>query len=147
MIAIGSDHGGYELKQGLIHYFKQMNWAYEDFGTNNESSVDYPDYGIKVGEAVAKGGYAFGIVICGTGIGISISANKVKGIRCALVYDNHTATLAKEHNNANVIALGGRTTKLDEAISLINHFKDASFELRHQKRLDKMAAYEGKNHE
>ncbi|MDY0346141.1 MAG: ribose 5-phosphate isomerase B [Acholeplasma sp.] len=142
MIAIGSDHGGYELKTGLIAYFKKMQWPYEDFGTHGDASVDYPDYGIKVGEAVAKGNYEFGIVICGTGIGISISANKVKGIRCALIYDIHTATLAKQHNNANVIALGGRTTNLADAIKMVEAFKHETYEPRHQKRIDKMSKYE-----
>ena len=142
MIAIGSDHGWFELKKGLIAFFEKMNWPYEDFGTYGETSVDYPDYGIKVAEAVATKKYAFGIVICGTGIGISISANKVKTIRCALVYDVHTATLAKQHNNANVIALGGRTTSLELAIEMIEAFKNETFDSRHQKRLDKLAKYE-----
>ncbi|PKK87224.1 MAG: ribose 5-phosphate isomerase B [Tenericutes bacterium HGW-Tenericutes-8] len=147
MIAIGSDHGGYELKEGLIAYFKENKIPYQDFGTDGNASVDYPDYGIKVGEAVAKGKYEFGIVICGTGIGISISANKVKGIRCALIYDITTATLAKQHNNANVIALGGRTTTLANAIKMVETFRNETYELRHQKRLDKMSAYEEACHE
>lgn len=145
MIAIGSDHGGYELKQGLIAYFQKQGWTFEDFGTHSVSSVDYPDYGVKVGEAVVKGKYEFGIVICGTGIGISISANKVTGVRCALVYDKLTATLAKQHNNANVLAFGGRTTKLENAIEMVKAFKGVSYEPRHQQRLDKMSAYESKH--
>lgn len=145
MIAIGSDHGGFELKQGLIEYFEKQSLAFEDFGTHNNSSVDYPDYGIKVGEAVAKGGYEFGIVICGTGIGISISANKVSGIRCALVYDKLTASLAKQHNNANVLALGGRTSTLSQAIEMVEAFRAETYELRHQKRLDKVSLYERKH--
>jgi len=142
MIAIGSDHAGFELKEKLIAYFKENQMPFEDFGTNGMASVDYPDYGIKVGEAVAKGNYAFGIVICGTGIGISISANKVKGVRAALVYDENTARLARLHNNANVIALGGRTHSIELAIHLVETFKNESFELRHQKRLDKISIYE-----
>lgn len=142
MIAIGSDHAGYELKQQLIAYFKEKQIPFEDFGTHGLESVDYPDYGIKVGEAVATGNYSFGIVICGTGIGISISANKVKGVRAALVYDENTARLAKQHNNANVIALGGRTHSLPLAIRLVETFKNETFETRHQKRLDKLANYE-----
>lgn len=145
MIAIGSDHGGYTLKQALIEYFNEKGYAYKDFGTNGEASVDYPDYGTKVGEAVVKGGFEFGIVICGTGIGISISANKVKGVRCALVYDVHTATLARQHNNANVIALGGRTTPVYKAIEMVEAFKNEVFESRHQKRLDKMSKYESEH--
>ncbi len=142
MIAIGSDHAGYELKQQLIAYFKEKQLSYQDFGTDGLASVDYPDYGIKVGEAVATGKYEFGIVICGTGIGISISANKVKGIRAALIYDENTARLAKMHNNANVIALGGRTHSFELAVKLVETFRNETYELRHQKRLDKLAIYE-----
>ena len=142
MIAIGSDHAGYELKQQLIAYFKEKQIPFEDFGTHGLASVDYPDYGIKVGEAVATGNYAFGIVICGTGIGISISANKVKGVRAALIYDENTASLAKRHNNANVIALGGRTHSIELAIKLFETFKNETFEARHQQRLDKLSNYE-----
>ena len=95
-----------------------------------------------MGEAVATGKYEFGIVICGTGIGISISANKVKGIRAALIYDENTARLAKMHNNANVIALGGRTHSFELAVKLVETFRNETYELRHQKRLDKLAIYE-----
>lgn len=142
MIAIGSDHAGFELKQQLTQYFIEKGIPFEDFGTDGLASVDYPDYGIKVGEAVATGKYEFGIVICGTGIGISISANKVKGIRAALIYDENTAKLAKQHNNANVIALGGRTHPFELAVKLVEAFKNETFESRHQKRLDKLANYE-----
>lgn len=142
MIAIGSDHAGYELKQQLTQYFKEQGIPFEDFGTDGLASVDYPDYGIKVGEAVATGMYEFGIVICGTGIGISISANKVKGVRAALIYDENTAKLAKQHNNANVIALGGRTHPFEMAVKLVEAFRNEVFETRHQRRLDKLAHYE-----
>lgn len=142
MIAIGSDHAGYELKAQLTHYFKDQNIPFQDFGTDGLASVDYPDYGIKVGEAVATGKYEFGIVICGTGIGISISANKVKGIRAALIYDENTAKLAKQHNNANIIALGGRTHPFELAVKLVETYRNETFEARHQKRLDKLTKYE-----
>jgi ribose 5-phosphate isomerase B len=142
MIAIGSDHAGFELKQQLIAYFKEKQIPYQDFGTDGLASVDYPDFGIKVGEAVATGNYAFGIVICGTGIGISISANKVKGVRAALIYDENTARLAKQHNNANVVALGGRTHPFELAVKLVETFRNETFESRHQKRLDKLSTYE-----
>lgn len=142
MIAIGSDHAGYELKQQLIAYFKEKEIPYKDFGTDGLALVDYPDYGIKVGEAVVSGNYAFGIVICGTGIGISISANKVKGVRAALIYDENTARLAKQHNNANVIALGGRTHPFELAVKLVETFRNETYEPRHQKRLDKLSIYE-----
>lgn len=144
MVVIASDHGGYELKQGLIAYFKTKNIPYIDLGTNGIESVDYPDFGIKLGEEVIKHKRDLGIAICGTGIGISIAANKVDGIRAALIYDENTARLAKEHNNANVIALGGRTTKLDDAIKYVEVFLNTQFEERHQLRLDKITKYEEK---
>lgn len=137
-LAIGSDHGGYELKEYLKSYFDKNHIDYDDFGTNSNESVDYPDYGKKVALAVLAKPYDFGIVICGTGIGISIAANKVKGIRAALVYDELTARLAKEHNRANIIALGGRTTKKEDAIKIVKAFMDATYETRHQKRIDKI---------
>lgn len=144
MILIASDHGGFELKEGLIKYFQEKKIPYKDLGTNNTDPVDYPDLGIKLGEEFLKGSYEMGIVICGTGIGISIAANKVKGIRAALVYDENTAMLAKEHNKANVLALGGRTTKLEDAIKYFEIFRKTKFEERHQKRIDKISNYEVK---
>ncbi|RJX27910.1 MAG: ribose 5-phosphate isomerase B [Acholeplasma sp.] len=143
-IAIGSDHGGYELKEKIKSFLILENHDVTDYGTNSLASVDYPDYGKKVGEAVVNGTYDFGIVLCGTGIGISIAANKVKGVRAALVYDDNTAYLAKAHNNANVIALGGRTTSEEAAISIVNTFMNTTFEPRHQSRLDKIKNIEGK---
>lgn len=137
-VAIGSDHGGYELKEFLKLYFKGRDISYDDLGTNSMESVDYPDFGKKVAEAVLKKAYDFGIVICGTGIGISIAANKVAGIRAALVYNEETARLAREHNNANIIALGGRTTTPEDAVKIVDAFMKATFEERHQKRLDKI---------
>lgn len=144
MIIIASDHGGFKLKEGIIKYFKENNIDYKDLGTYNEESVDYPDYGIKLGEEYMKGNYELGIVLCGTGIGISIAANKVKGIRAALVYDENTAKLAKEHNNANVISFGGRTTKLEDAIKYIEIFRNTKYEPRHQNRIEKISKYEVK---
>lgn len=137
-VAIGSDHGGYELKEFLKLYFKGRDISYDDLGTNSMESVDYPDFGKKVAEAVLTKAYDFGIVICGTGIGISIAANKVAGIRAALVYNEETARLAREHNNANIIALGGRTTTPEDAVKIVDAFMKATFEERHQKRLDKI---------
>lgn len=137
-IAIGSDHGGYELKEYLKSYFDKNHIEYNDFGTNSNDSVDYPDFGKKVALAVLAKPYDFGIVICGTGIGISIAANKIKGIRAALVYDEQTAKLAKEHNKANIIALGGRTTTNENAIKIVEAYMKATFEDRHQKRVDKI---------
>lgn len=146
-IAIGSDHGGYSLKEELKKYFEKEKIDFDDFGTDSTQSVDYPIYGEKVALAVLSKPYDFGIVICGTGIGISIAANKVKGIRAALVYDEQTARLAKEHNNANIIALGGRTTTKDDAIKIVNAYMDADFEGRHQKRIDKIKDIEESCHE
>lgn len=143
-VAIGSDHGGYELKEKIKSYLNSHNVSVVDYGTNSSDPVDYPDFGEKVGHAITQGDFDFGIVLCGTGIGISIAANKVKGVRAALVYDDTTARLAKEHNNANIIALGGRTTTYEKAISIINTFSQATYEKRHQKRLDKIKNIEGK---
>ena len=141
-IAIGSDHGGYQLKEQIKNFFLDQNLAFNDFGTDSLKSVDYPDFAEKVGKAVLSKDYDFGIVICGTGIGISIAANKIPGVRAALVYDEHTAHLAKEHNNANIIALGGRTTSFDDAKKIIKAYMNASFETRHQHRLDKISDLE-----
>ncbi len=141
-IAIGSDHGGYELKEQIKAYLEKKSVQIVDFGTNSNEAVDYPDYGEKVGLAVTKKDFDFGIVLCGTGIGISISANKIKGVRAALVYDKLTGRLAKQHNNANIIALGGRTTKFRKATKIIDSFMNATYEPRHQKRLDKIKKIE-----
>ncbi len=141
-IAIGSDHGGYELKEYIKSYLANKSVDVIDFGTDSKDPVDYPDYGKKVGLAVTKQNFDFGIVLCGTGIGISISANKIKGVRAALVYDELTARLAKEHNNANIIALGGRTTTQEEAIKIVDAYMNSTYELRHQKRLDKITKIE-----
>ena len=142
MIVFASDHAGYELKEKLIQYFKNQHIEVRDLGAYSLDSVDYPDYGIKLGKEVVKNPYEVGIAICGTGIGISIAANKVKGVRAALVYDENTARLAKKHNNANIIAFGGRTTTFEEAVKMIEAFRNERFEERHQKRIDKLNAFE-----
>ncbi len=144
-VAIGSDHGGYELKEEIKKYLHNKGINLVDFGANSKQSVDYPVYGQRVGEAVTQKDFSFGIVVCGTGIGISIAANKVKGVRAALVHDEQTARLAKEHNNANVIALGGRTTTKIKAFEIVSAFMSAEFEQRHQKRLDMIEKIEGDN--
>jgi ribose 5-phosphate isomerase B len=142
-IAIGSDHAAVALKTRVKEALKDLNIDVLDLGTEGDQSVDYPDYAKKVAQAVVSKSVDFGIAMCGTGIGISIAANKVKGIRAALVYDQLTARLAKEHNNANVIAIGGRTTTPEDAIQMIEAFVNARFETRHQKRIDKITALEG----
>lgn len=141
-IAIASDHAGFELKELVKTHLISEGDEVTDLGTYSLDSVDYPDYGKKLGEAVVKDPFDFGIAICGTGIGISIAANKVDGVRAALIYDNNTAELAKKHNNANVIAFGGRTTLKEDAFAMVDVFKQTSFEERHQKRLDKIKEIE-----
>lgn len=135
-VVVGSDHAGFELKETVKQYLESKNIEVVDMGTNSLESTDYPVYGKKVGNAVVDDKLDFGVVVCGTGIGISIAANKVPGIRAALVYDENTAKLAKEHNNANVIALGGRTTKPEDAIKILESYMKAKFEERHQNRVE-----------
>jgi len=145
MIIIGSDHGGLTLKTALISYLKRRGLEITDAGTNGDASVDYPDFGQKVAETVAAGGAELGILICGTGIGMSISANKVPGIRAALVTDAFMARMAREHNNANVLVLGGRVLDEEKACDLVGAWLDSTFEGgRHQARLDKITALESK---
>ena len=135
-IAIASDHAGYILKDEIIKYFKEYEFI--NLGCNSPSSVDYPDYAKKVAIEVLNKNVNFGILICGTGIGVSISANKIKGIRCALVYNLNTARLAKEHNDANIIAFGARELSFDIVVEMIKEYIMAKFEIRHQKRIDKI---------
>jgi ribose 5-phosphate isomerase B len=145
MIVIGSDHGGLGLKTALKNYLGRRGYAVTDAGTDNDASVDYPDFGQKVAEMVVAGTAESGILICGTGIGMSIAANKVPGIRAALVTDVFMARMAKEHNNANVLVLGGRVLDEQKACDLVGAWLDASFEGgRHQGRLDKIADIEKK---
>lgn len=135
-IIIGSDHAGYEMKEEVKKYLTEKGNTVVDLGTNSNESVDYPEFGKKVGVEVTTTKADFGIVICGTGIGISIAANKVKGVRAALVHDKETARLAKEHNNANVLAFGGRNNTLENAKEIVDSYMEAKFEERHQKRID-----------
>ncbi|MDI6453495.1 ribose 5-phosphate isomerase B [Peloplasma aerotolerans] len=141
-IVITSDHGGYLLKEEIKKYLASKKIDYVDLGTHSGDAVDYPDFGKKIGLEITKNNYDFGIALCGTGIGISISANKIKGVRAALVYDENTARLAKEHNNANIIAMGGRTTTREKAIQIIDSFMEATFENRHQTRINKIKEIE-----
>lgn len=142
-IAIGADHGGFELKQALIPFLQGRNIEVLDVGTHSAESVDYPNYAEAVALLVVNGEADAGIVICGTGIGISIAANKVPGIRAALVTSPEMAALAKQHNNANVLALGGRILSVETAEACVAAWLDASFEgERHQRRLDKIRAIE-----
>jgi ribose 5-phosphate isomerase B len=145
-IALGSDHGGYSLKQSLIPFLQERDIQVADAGTNNsEDSVDYPDFAERVALLVSHGEADSGILVCGTGIGISIAANKVPGIRAALVTDVFMARMAKEHNNANILVLGGRVLDGQKACDLVAAWLDATFEGgRHQGRLDKITEIEKK---
>jgi ribose 5-phosphate isomerase B len=144
-IAIGSDHGGYALKEYIYQYLLEAGYEVTDFGTHNEESCDYPVYAQKVAEAVAAGKYQRGILLCGTGIGISIAANKVPGIRCALVSDCYSARVSRQHNDSNVLALGGRVLGPELAIDIVKTWIAAAFESgRHQRRVDLIAELEKK---
>ncbi len=145
-IAIGSDHAGYQLKEALKRELEGSGVELEDVGTGDETSTDYPDYAERVAGRVVSGQSDRGILICGTGIGMAMAANKVRGIRAASVTDEVGARLARQHNDANVLALGGRVTPPDTAARLVRIFLDTPFEGgRHQRRVDKIAALERKN--
>lgn len=131
------DHGGLELKENIKKYLEEQGIEVLDLGTNTTESVDYPEYGKACGEAVVSGEADRGIVCCGTGIGISIAANKVKGVRCALCTDTHMAEMTRKHNDANILAMGGRTIDLDTAKNITQTWLDTEFEGgRHQRRVD-----------
>ena len=158
IIALAADHGGYELKNEIKEHLKNLGTAPSpklneegvtdgtpekikivDFGTDSDESVDYPDFGKTCAEAVASGKADLGVVCCGSGIGISIAANKVKGIRCALCTSTEMAELARRHNNANMIALGGRTTPTELAIDIVDTWLNGKFEGgRHARRVAKL---------
>ena len=136
-IAVASDHGGYLLKETVKKHLEDRGIEVLDLGTHSEESVDYPVYGKLCGETVANGEADLGVVCCGTGIGISIAANKVKGIRCGLCTSVEMAHLTKQHNNANILALGGRTTQPELALAIVDEWLDTEFEGgRHQRRVD-----------
>ncbi len=145
MIVLGSDHGGLLLKEAVKELLKKREIAFEDCGTDNGNSVDYPDFGEKVASRVSSGSAAKGILFCGTGIGMSIVANKFPHVRAALVTDAFMARMAKEHNNANILVLGGRVLDAAKAKRMVAVWLDASFEGgRHQGRLEKIEALEHK---
>ncbi|MCI2062441.1 MAG: ribose 5-phosphate isomerase B [Eubacteriaceae bacterium] len=140
-MCIASDHAGWELKELIIGYLESMEIYPDDLGCYSKESVDYPEYGKKCGEAVASGKYAAGIVICGTGIGISMAANKVKGVRCALCTSTEMAEYAARHNNANILALGARTTPPEVALQILTTWMNTDFEGgRHKRRTDMLDA-------
>ena len=146
MIAIGSDHGGYEMKQAILDLLRERHIESLDCGTNGPDSVDYPDFAGAVAGAVSRGEVNAGILICGTGIGMSISANKFSGVRAALVHDEYTAQMAREHNNANILVMGGRVLPIETGKRLVEIWLDSTYEGgRHQNRLDKIASLEQGN--
>lgn len=129
MIAIGCDHGGFDLKEFLSQKLKESEVSYKDFGCYSPSPVDYPEIAEKLSRAVvASGTYEFGILICGTGLGVSIAANKISGVRAALCSDCYSARMAREHNDANIIALGGRVLGHELAWEIVNTFLNAGFQ-------------------
>lgn len=140
MIALGSDHGGYDLKMAVIAHLEERGIEYKDFGCYDKSSCDYPEFGRAAAEAVASGECEKGIVICTTGIGISISANKVKGVRCALCSEPLSAKMTRLHNNANMLAMGAGIINAFMANEIVDTFLDTPFseEERHQRRIDKI---------
>ena len=143
MIVIGSDHGGLEMKEALTKVLSSRSMEFDDYGTNNGDSVDYPDFAEKVAGAVSRGEAELGILVCGTGIGMSIVANKFPGVRAALATDEFMAQMAKEHNNANILVLGGRVLTVDLATRMVNVWLDTAYAGgRHQRRLDKISQVE-----
>ena len=142
-IVIASDHGGFDLKELIKENLMEKGYNIEDLGTNSIEPVDYPDYGRKAAEIVARKEADKGIVVCGTGIGISISANKVKGIRCALCSDVYSAKMARAHNDSNMLALGGRVVGRDLALEIVNAWLTSEFEGgRHERRVNKIMEIE-----
>lgn len=146
MIAIGCDHGGYKLKEEIKRYFDETGIEYNDVGTYSEESVNYPEYAAKVAEEVQSKRADRGIVICRSGIGVSMVANKFKGIRCAPCYQETTAKFSRMHNDANVLALGADYVTVNEAICIVRMFLATEFEGgRHQYRIDLINEIEEKN--
>ncbi len=138
-IAIGCDHAAFDEKNNLITYLENKNFLVKDFGCFSNDSVDYPDYARLVAKEIQNNNYNFGILICGSGIGISIAANRHKGIRAALCTSEFHAEMSRKHNNANIIALGARITPIAEMFSIISKFLDTEFEGgRHQNRIEKI---------
>jgi len=145
MIALGSDHAGLELKAEIMKHLDELGLEYKDYGTYTSDSCDYPVYGEAVGRAVASGECERGILVCGTGIGISISANKVKGVRAAVCSDTFSAEMTRAHNDANIIAMGARVVGAGLALKIVDAFLNTPFEGgRHQRRIDLMMDIENK---
>ncbi len=142
-IALGCDHAAYQLKEQVKAHLQDMGLEVKDFGTFDETSVDYPDYAFFVGKSVVSGECEKGIVLCGTGIGISIAANKIPGVRAALCHDLFTARACRQHNNANILAMGARVLEPEMALQIVDVWLQTEFEGgRHQRRLDKICEIE-----
>lgn len=136
-VAVGADHGGFGLKEKIVEYLKSKNIEYKDFGTYSAESCDYPEFAQKVAIEVSKGNFNRGILVCGSGIGMSITANKVKGISAALCWNEATATSARTHNNSNVLCLGERQIGTDMGLKIVDIWLHTEFEGgRHQKRVE-----------
>jgi len=145
-IAIGSDHAGFELKEKIKPFLEELNYEYHDFGTHSSESTDYPIYALKVAEAVVSGEYDRGILICGTGVGISIAANKVAGIRAAPCHNIETAIIIREHNDTNILCLGGRVTEPEVAQNITKVWLKTDFSgaERHIRRIGQITEIERK---
>lgn len=147
VVALGADHAGFELKEALKRTLEARGVAFRDFGTTGAASVDYPDYAAQVAAAVAGGAADRGILVCGSGVGMAIAANKVPGIRASVITDVEAAVLAREHNDLNVLTLGGRRTPPDEATRIVAAFLDTPFAGgRHAARVQKIAALDERAH-
>ena len=145
MIALGCDHGGFALKQTVKKYLDEKGLEYKDYGTYTEDSCDYPSYGEAVARAIVNGECERGIIICGTGIGISIAANKVKGIRAALCHNEFTAQMCREHNNAQILSMGARVLEEDMALRIVETFLNTEFAGgRHENRVNKLMEIENR---
>lgn len=145
-VALGADHAGFEEKEKIKKMLDELGIEYEDLGTNSLESVDYPEFGAKVGRAVASGEADEGIVVCGSGIGIAIAANKIKGVRAAQAWNEETARLARQHNNANVLSIGSRVTPPEEIPKIVKAWLDAKFEGgRHERRVEEITELEKEN--
>ncbi len=144
MVYLGADHAGFELKESIKSHLEEKGIKYLDLGTDSLKSVDYPDYALKVAQKIKEGNEEdFGVLFCGTGIGMAIAANKIDGIRAAVVHDEYTAEVAKKHNKANIIALGGRTITPTEAIRYLDSFMSSKYEGgRHENRISKIDSME-----
>lgn len=142
-LAIGSDHAGLELKDRIVHLLKERGVEVEDFGTGNNESVDYPDFGMRVAKAVSRGEMEHGILLCGSGIGMSIVANKFHGVRAALCHDTQTARLSREHNDANILVMGGRILDESKALEIVATWLETKFAGgRHIRRIQKISEIE-----